>query len=85
MNMPKSRQIRIEETQNLPKRLGVLRYVIVDAATGNVVDDSRGFGYADAEKARRAWRYKCGIKYSREEQNFLKDNRGPVLGGKNRT
>ncbi|BBX95905.1 hypothetical protein [Mycobacterium lacus] len=34
------------------------RYVIVDAATGGIVDDAQGYGYKTAQNAHRAHAYK---------------------------
>jgi hypothetical protein len=34
------------------------RYVIVDAATGEIVDDAQGYGYKSAQNAHRAHAYK---------------------------
>lgn len=38
------------------------RFVIVDEATGNVLDDAQGYGYTSAEKAHKAWAYKTNRK-----------------------
>lgn len=35
-----------------------IRYVIVDADTGEVLDDAQGYGYKSAQKAHAAWSYK---------------------------
>lgn len=34
------------------------RYVIVDADTGEVLDDAQGYGYKTKQKAHAAWAYK---------------------------
>lgn len=34
------------------------RYVIIDADTGEVLDDAQGYGYKSAQKAHAAWSYK---------------------------
>lgn len=35
------------------------RYVVVDAATGNIVDDAQGYGYKTAQNAHRAHAFKA--------------------------
>ncbi|MCA2247524.1 hypothetical protein JF729_06900 [Mycobacterium intracellulare] len=35
------------------------RYVVVDAVTGNTVDDAQGYGYKTAQNAHRAHAYKA--------------------------
>jgi hypothetical protein len=34
------------------------RYVVIDEATGEVLDDAQGYGYKSAQKAHRAYSYK---------------------------
>ncbi len=49
------------------------RYVVVDAATGEVIDDAQGYGYKTAPNAHRAHAYK-----SMSPQK--KQQRGAVMG-----
>lgn len=37
------------------------RYVVVDAATGAVIDDAQGYGYKTAQNAHRAHAYKSRV------------------------
>ena len=39
-------------------RSGDNRYVVLDAGTGEVLDDAQGYGYKTAQKARTAYAYK---------------------------
>ena len=81
--MSRTRQVKVVETKDLPKRMGLVRYVLVDAETGLIADDARGYGYTSPEKAERGWRYKGGIKFSRDDHAFFQQgDRGPVLGKK---
>lgn len=78
--MGKLRRVKIVETKDLPKRLGELRYIVVDAETGKTLDNSRGFGYKSAEKAKAGWNYKQGINFTADELRFLEENsHTPVL------
>lgn len=44
------------------------RYVIVDADTGEVLDDVQGYGYKSAQKAHAAWAYKQKPKSQRKKE-----------------
>jgi hypothetical protein len=35
------------------------RYVVVDEATGEIVDDAQGYGYKSAQNVHLAYSYKC--------------------------
>ncbi|WP_226358680.1 hypothetical protein [Pseudonocardia sp. ICBG601] len=35
-----------------------LRYVVLDAVTGEIIDDAQGYGYKSAQNAHRAHAYK---------------------------
>jgi len=41
-----------------------LRYRVVDAITGKVLDDAQGYGYKSAQKAHAAWNFKRNGGYS---------------------
>lgn len=44
------------------------RYVLVDAETGEVVDDAQGYGYKTKQKAHAAWAYKTRDKSKDKEK-----------------
>lgn len=61
----------------------VTRYCIVDADTGEILDDAQGYGYKTAQKAHAAWAYKtcdpakmdAKIKRHDEVWDWLRANR----------
>lgn len=48
------------------------RYIIIDAETGETLDDAQGYGYKTAANAHRAWAYKKKPKKQRKAQDKRK-------------
>jgi len=48
------------------------RYVVVDEATGEVLDDAQGYGYKSAQNAHRAYSYKSMPATRKSERNAVK-------------
>lgn len=46
------------ESESLSKPFSK-RFVVVDTKTGEVVDDSQGWGFKSAKAAYACWRFKC--------------------------
>ncbi|MCD8083215.1 MAG: hypothetical protein LUE86_06880 [Clostridiales bacterium] len=52
-----AKNYRVEKSESLSKCCEP-RYVLVDAKTGEVLDDAQGYGYKSVEKAHAAYAYK---------------------------
>ncbi len=48
------------------------RYVVVDAATGEVIDDAQGYGYKTAQNAHRARAYKSMSPQKKRQRDTVK-------------
>lgn len=48
------------------------RYVVVDAATGAVIDDAQGYGYKTAQNAHRAHTYKSVSPAKKRQREAIK-------------
>jgi hypothetical protein len=48
------------------------RYVVVDAATGAIVDDAQGYGYKTAQNAHRAHAYKSVSPAKKKQRESIK-------------
>jgi len=48
------------------------RYVVVDGATGEVVDDAQGYGYKSAQNAHRAHAYKSMAPKKKRQRDAAK-------------
>ena len=48
------------------------RYVVVDAATGDIVDDAQGYGYKTAQNAHRAHAYKSAPLQKKRQRDAVK-------------
>lgn len=48
------------------------RYVVVDAATGSVIDDAQGYGYTTAQNAHRAHAYKSASPEKKRQREAIK-------------
>lgn len=66
------------KANNLSK-LGDDRYVIVDKATGEILDDAQGYGYKSPQKAYACFGYKCRspnqVRKERHIKAWLKENK----------
>ncbi|QNJ89942.1 hypothetical protein HZU40_00320 (plasmid) [Mycolicibacterium fluoranthenivorans] len=56
-DMPAAGSVKVVVSAALSDRFEK-RYVVVDEATGDVVDDAQGYGYKTAQNAHRAHAYK---------------------------
>lgn len=56
--MPEKRAINVIKSDRLSKDPWEPRFIIVDAETGEVLDDAQGYGYKSAQKAHAAWGWK---------------------------
>ena len=59
----KSNSIRIVRSDELSKE-GDERFVVVDAVTGKVLDNARGYGFKSRENAEMALRFRNGYNFS---------------------
>jgi hypothetical protein len=48
------------------------RYVVIDEATGEVLDDAQGYGYKTAQNAHRAYSYKSMSAEQKSQRNAVK-------------
>ena len=51
------KNIAIIQSPKLSKA-GDIRYIVINANTGETLDDAQGYGYKSALNAKRAWEYK---------------------------
>lgn len=66
-------------------KLGDDRYVIVDAETGEIIDDAQGYGYKSPQKAHASWSYKANkgkrkseAKKQNKVRKWMKQHKGFV-------
>lgn len=56
------------------------RYIVIDAETGEILDDAQGYGFKTAQKAHAAWGWKHRkqdtVKLEKEIAKYLKANKG---------
>lgn len=62
--------IKVVESPRLSKQYDK-RYEIVNADTGEVLDDAQGYGYKDIRGAYAAWGYKHGDKKKNVEKKEI--------------
>lgn len=62
------------------------RFCVVNAETGEILDDAQGYGYRTPQKAHAAWSYKCtpasvraaNVKHVKRVQAWIKAQKGLV-------
>lgn len=70
--MAGEKNYRIVHSEELSSRYES-RFVVVDAQTGDLLDDAQGYGYRSNEKAHAAWRYKTRSPAKKERDKAAKD------------
>lgn len=64
--------VRVVVSPSLSEGYG-RRYVIVDAATAEVIDDAQGYGYKNAQNAHRAGAYKSMSPQKKRQRDAVKN------------
>jgi tagatose-1,6-bisphosphate aldolase non-catalytic subunit AgaZ/GatZ len=70
-DMPAAGSVKVVVSAALSERFEK-RYVVVDEATGDIVDDAGGYGYKTAQNARRARAYKSMAPKNKRQRDAAK-------------
>lgn len=65
-----SKSIKIVRSDELSKE-GDERFVVVDAITGKILDNARGYGFKSRENATLALRFRNGYNFSGKRRSVL--------------
>lgn len=70
-DMPAAGSVKVVVSAGLSDRFEK-RYVVVDEATGEIVDDAQGYGYKSAQNAHRAHAYKSMPPKKKRQRDAVK-------------
>lgn len=70
--MPDERKIKVVEDKTLGENEWDRRYVVVDAETGEVLDNAQGYGYKSIQNAYKAYSYKSKHKNPKQYARAMK-------------